>query len=432
MDWLLPNLLYYLVVPGICYVFLCRYCDGIGSVWKGIGYVLCACLLFYGEYRLQISEVLSFPLELMLLAWFGCWTVSVRYTRSLTFSALILSVLQVCQGILYFAGHYLVDRLAVRYLFVMKYMDMAVWMVFVPVFVCVLVWILRDFVPQIPKTEHLSLLMLLVPVLFICLTERVIRAQMYGNTLVWDSEAGIVFPVVNHWEVLFLQAAAALCLFTVLAAFRRLMKTVDTEQKYKQLEQQTNVQKIYLGEARAREQMTRAFRHDVKNHLQVVRGLLEKNQIEQAQQYLEHLGGLSAALTYPVHTGNAAVDALLGSKLAAAAQQEIPIDCTLHIPEQTKVEDIDWCILLSNALDNAICANAALEKRWIEISGRQKGNFYLLRVNNPCTREDGALPADGIGLSNMRTVAQKYGGTLQIEIAQGIFHLEVLLLISQP
>ena len=433
MDWMLPNVLYYLVVPSICYAFLCRYCDGIGSIWKGIGYVLCACLLFYGEYRLQISEVLSFPLELMLLAWFGYWTTRGRYTRNLTFSALILSVLQVCQGILYFAAHCLVDALPPSYIWVIKYIDMAVWLVLVPLFVGVLIWIVRDFVPHIPKTEHISLLMLLVPVLFICLTERVIRAQMYGNIFVWDSEGGMVFPVVNHLEVFFLQTAAALCLFTVLAAFHRIMKTVYDEQKIHMLEQQTNVQRIYLQEAASREQMTRSFRHDVKNHLQVVGSLLEKNQMEQARHYLERVGKLSAALTYPVHTNNAAVDALLGSKLAAAAQQEISIDCVLYIPKQTGVEDIDWCILLSNALDNAIYANLELEKtqRFLEISGKQKGNFYLLCVKNPCLRADGALPADGIGLTNMKAVTYKHQGTLKVEIAQGIFQLEVLLLISQ-
>lgn len=246
------------------------------------GYVLCTVLVLYEEYQFQISEVLSFPLELMLLSRFGRCTTGVRYTRSLTFSTLIFSVLQVCQGVLYFTAHYLVDTLPPSCVLMMKYSDMAVWLIFVPVFTAVLTWILKRFVPQIPKGEHLPLLMLLVPILFICLTERVIRAQIYGNIFVWDSEAGMVFPVVDHMEVFFLQVTAALCLFTILAAFRRIMKTVYDEQKIQLLEQQANVQRIYLQEALSQEQMTRSFRHDVQNHLQVVKGLLKKNQIEQA------------------------------------------------------------------------------------------------------------------------------------------------------
>ena len=432
MDWMLPNLIYYLVVPGICYAFLCRFCGTKGKPWPGAGYILCNGLLLYIKYRFQLSEVLSFPLELMLLAWFGRWTATVRHGTSLTFSALILSVFQVCQGVLYFAAHYLVDALPASGILVMKYIDMVVWVLFVPLFAGILIWILRRFLPHMSDSE--PLFMLLVPVLFICLTERVIRAQMYGNIFVWDSEAGMVFPVINHLEVFFLQTVAALCLLTVLAAFQRLMKTAYDTQKMQMLEQQTNVQKIYLQEAKTREQMTRAFRHDIKNHLQVVNGLLEQGETAQAVQYLKRMGEISASLSYPAHTNNAAVDALLGSKLAAAVQQGIAVDCTLHLPEEAGIEDIDWCILLSNALDNAICANIAIDKaqRFVEISGKQKGNFYLLCVKNPCERADGALPEDGTGISNMKMVAKKYGSTCRIEIAQGVFWLEILLLISQP
>ena len=204
-------------------------------------------------------------------------------------------------------------------------------------------------------------------------------------------------------------------------------------QKIQMLEQQTSIQKIYVEEAKLRDAQTRSFRHDIQNHLHILSGLLQENKIEQAHQYLVNLGHMAQALRYPVHTNNVAVDVLLSSKFAVAEQQGVRVECMLSIPTQTIVSDMDWCILLSNAMDNAICASAALEghRRFLTISDRQKGNFYLIQIQNACVLADGEIPKDGIGLSNMRAVVQKYGGTLGLEVAQGIFHWEALLLISQ-
>ncbi len=133
-----------------------------------------------------------------------------------------------------------------------------------------------------------------------------------------------------------------------------------------------------------------------------------------------------------MNTGNTVVDALLGSKLAVAAGQGIEVDCSVAIPRTSTVKDIDWCIILSNALDNAITASEAVvpKSRYIGISGKQKGNFFLLNIDNHCA-QDTEMPTDGVGISNIKAVAQKYDGKAEIDIVDCIFKLSVLLVISQ-
>lgn len=434
MDWIIPNILYYLAVPFICYVFLCRYCGVQGKLWIGVGYLLLFYALQTYAYRFQLAQIIRLPMELLILTLSGICTTRKQRVKSVTFSALILSVFQVCHGSLFFLTYYCMDRWLTGYTIALKYMDLIMWLILVVCLCLLLRWIEHYLIPYIPETEHLPLLILLVPVLFLSLTEKILEAKTYGSTMVWDTEAGLVFPVVDHLEVFCFQLMAGVCLFAVLTAFRWVLKTMQDAQTIQMLEQQTKLQRVYVEEARLRDAQTRAFRHDISNHLYILGGFLRENQTERACQYLAHLEDMAESLRYPVHTNNATADVLLSSKLAAAEQQGIQVECMLDIPEHTTVSDMDWCILLSNAMDNAVFASAQMTEgtRSLVVSGKRKGNFYLLQIQNTCALADGAVPEEGIGLSNMRAVVQKYGGTLGIEVRQGIFYLEILLLISQP
>ena len=57
------------------------------------------------------------------------------------------------------------------------------------------------------------------------------------------------------------------------------------------LEQETNAQRTYVEQARMRYGQTRAFRHDIKNHLSVLDGLLRSGQAERARELPAEAGG---------------------------------------------------------------------------------------------------------------------------------------------
>ncbi len=156
--------------------------------------------------------------------------------------------------------------------------------------------------------------------------------------------------------------------------------------------------------------------------------LLKAGETDRACAYLSRLEQAAAGLSCTVQTGNSAVDALLGSKFSAAEQKEIRVCQELNIPDHSRIEDMDWCILLSNALDNAIkaCQEVPEEERYIHMSSRKKGNFYLLTVENSCSRELEKAPEDGIGLSNIRAVAEKNHGTVENTAFDGTYRLQLL------
>ncbi len=432
MDFWIPNILYGMVIPMICYIYFCRYCQTQTKWYLCLLYGVLYGVVYQLEYMTQLSKVLCLPLDMLLFAVFGYFTTK-KCIKSLTISLLILSVYHVCYGMVYSISYYIIEKMSAKYVLVLQYADMVVMLTIAILLMAILHLILKYFFKNLIETDHLTLLLLLIPVFFISLTEKLVSMHIDGNVMVWDSEKGMISPVVQHGEVFLFHGVASICLLSGLLVFQKMIKAKKIEQQLELLQQQTKIQQTYMQEIKSRYELTRAFRHDMKNHLNILGNLLQKNQSENAYQYLKNLEQISDALTYPIHTNHVVVDALLSSKFSVATQKEIEIQCKLHIPKTNGINDLDWCILLSNAIDNAIQANCACkhEKKKICISGKQKGNFYLLCIENTCDRENQDIPKYGIGLSNIEMVAKKYQGTMHIDIMQGIFKLDILLVISQ-
>ena len=110
----------------------------------------------------------------------------------------------------------------------------------------------------------------------------------------------------------------------------------------------------------------------------------------------------------------------------------IGVDCSLLLPYPCSLRDIDICIVLSNALDNAIHACKNLDDvtdGHIYVSGRIQGDFLMIEVENSFHGKD--TFKKGTGLSNVKKVAEKYGGAMSIETRGDVFILQVLLVIPQ-
>ena len=141
---------------------------------------------------------------------------------------------------------------------------------------------------------------------------------------------------------------------------------------------------------------------------------------------------VTANLSFPFQTGNAVLDVLLENKAALAANKGITVSSTLKVPFPCSIGDMDFCIILSNALDNAIHACEKLgmdEKKYIRISSSRQEDFLLIEIEN--SFNGSRHFKQGIGLSNIKWVTEKYGGAVDISIKDKSFCLSVLLVISQ-
>ena len=110
----------------------------------------------------------------------------------------------------------------------------------------------------------------------------------------------------------------------------------------------------------------RAQRHDFLNHLQVVYSLIEMEEYQEANRYIDKVYGSITSVSRVLKTASPAINALLQVKLAACEKQGIRV--TLNINSAWKnlpMPAWEMCKVLSNLIDNAM---DALE----ELPGGQK------------------------------------------------------------
>ncbi len=273
------------------------------------------------------------------------------------------------------------------------------------------------------QAPHMGLL--LFPSMFSFAAELYILQRDYSFSV----SASSLETVGKHGSLLLLQAMGLAALLCTLYAYRRLCQGLQAQAALQSLSDAAQRQKVYITEAQARYEQTKAFRHDIKNHLSVLDGLLRRGELGEGREYLKKLEAVSETLSFPYQTGNPVVDILLGEKLGLA--RGIEVEVSISLPRPCGMDDFDLCVLFANALDNAIAACRSSDgDKMIRISAERQGDFCLLTFVNTCS--DAPLPPAGTGLSNIRAVAEKYRGAVLSEQSGGLFRLSVLLNVSPP
>lgn len=274
------------------------------------------------------------------------------------------------------------------------------------------------------------ILMILTPILMMFFMSEYISSVIYGNIIVTDDSS--ITRYTNHYQMFIIQLLGMISLFCILFAYKRLLQNFRLSTELSLLKQEEHSLNQYVAEAKTRYEKTKSFRHDIKNHITLVKELLQNGKSEQALNYISDMEGITEELSFFCSTNNPVTDILIGNKLGAAKIMGIDVSCSLILPYPCSIRDIDLCIILSNALDNAVHAcNKSDEsaEKYIYVRGNIQGDFVLLEIENSFNGRD--LVKGGTGLSNIKMITEKYHGAMNIKTENKIFILSVLLIIPQ-
>lgn len=131
----------------------------------------------------------------------------------------------------------------------------------------------------------------------------------------------------------------------------------------------------------------RAQRHDYLNHFQVIYGLMELGEYEEAKGYIDPVFKDIMKVSKALKTAQPAVNALLQAKIEVAERKGI--DLYLEIRSELKalpIEPWNLCKVLANILDNGIAALCEVEHEksiHVEIGEDQKNYTFLIYNNGP-------------------------------------------------
>lgn len=386
-------------------------------------YVFYTALMYiiYGlEIYVKMSFIFTTAIEVLALFSFGClilrcrpWLSGITAILAITIMQIINGLFQTMTQIVYGWG---VPLGNFEKLLLTAFSLTSV----ISVFIAYRYTIKSFYGRKIALTQQV--LILLLPTLFILLILQFIISS--------SSSTGFLSQLTNAGHMI-LELSALGCLVAVLYAYHRLLTGFELELKNTMLEQQAASQQDYIDELKYRYEQTRSFRHDIKNHWTILENLIQKEDLIKAQEYLGKLKDVTDKTSFPCSTGNTVIDMLLSSKLGLATQKEIHVDCTVKIPAKSSLDDLDLCIVFSNAVDNAINALSTLTEgnKYLLLSAMQKGSFFMIEAENSRCMKDSSPIVFGIGLNNIKAVAQKYNGTISIEDGPNFFRLNILFLI---
>ena len=390
------------------------------KIWHFAIYFFLLCTIQWFFTTFDFSDVLPIGAELFLL--YSVSRLALRNRQSVSWAAAILAVYitQLSFGIINSVEVILFPPMVGKPLFYLLFL-LATLTVFVVCACCcgaVLKFLSLTEDRQMPYVG-----LLLFPGLFFFAAELYILQTSYSvlPSSISLGDAG------KHGALLVMQILGLAALLCTLYAYQHICHSFQTQAALQFLEQATQAQKNYIAEAQRRYEQTKAFRHDIANHLSVLNGLLNNGELGESKAYLNKLKTVSTSLSFPYQTGNPVVDILLSEKLGLA--KEITAEVSLLLPRPCGVDDFDLCVIFANALDNAINAcQSAKGTKFIHIRGERQGDFYMLAFENTCPDEP--LPPAGTGLSNIKSVAEKYHGAILTEKEGQSFSLNVLLNIS--
>lgn len=226
------------------------------------------------------------------------------------------------------------------------------------------------------------------------------------------------------------------CLFVIL-----LFLFITTKQSKEQLEEvhrlnirYLELQKRYYEDSLKQYEDMRSFRHDINHHIYILSELSMKDKVFELKEYIGAMAK-SYEKMKGIHTGNFIADCIISHTLFKLQEKDtFHFDIEGHFPKTFFLEDIDFCILLSNLLENA---KDSLEKidgecfLQIEVKSFQQW-FYLIVRNSTISREVDFQRSSkfdkrnhGFGIQNITRVVEKYYGSVVWNCENGFVEVKI-------
>ena len=174
--------------------------------------------------------------------------------------------------------------------------------------------------------------------------------------------------------------------------------------------------------------------HDLKHQIRAYRqkGAMDEEELKEIERAV-------AIYESVVKTGNEALDVVLMDKSLYCEKNKITLTCIADGKRLDFIRPGDIYALFGNAIDNAIEAviDQPEENRNISFSVKSVGNAVSVHVENRFAgnaERSGELfitrkrdrGHHGFGMLSMKTIVEKYGGQMAVEIVDDTFNLNIL------
>lgn len=287
-------------------------------------------------------------------------------------------------------------------------------------------------IKDLPHSYNMILVLIPLGSMFVVYTSFLMSANCYKSSHVyWSFTALIIMFLINA------------LIFTI---YLRLSEDLELRQKNVVYKQEIDLYSKHIEEKENAMLEFRRARHDMKNQLIYLLERCEKKEYNELEQFLEQLIEKAPYDSMAIaQTDNLVVDALVNYKYTVAKRFGIEFTVKFDIPMRLPFENADMCIILGNALDNALEANIRtnIKQRYIKLNMRMDIHNLAIVVENSF---NGQINTDkrgkiltvkankidhGFGLDSIQEAVNKYHGFMKTSYTENVFVLEIVLYSEQ-
>ena len=187
----------------------------------------------------------------------------------------------------------------------------------------------------------------------------------------------------------------------------------------------------------------RRTRHDLRHHIVILNQVKQTGDFSLIDKLIESYPAPvlhDQPLTYCL---NDTANAVLVYYSDIALNHGIKLTVKINLPESLFIDKTDLAVVFGNILENAVEACKFVDKdRFITVTGEysqetaKPAKFSLIVKNNykiePHTNEDGVFlsskhKGNGIGISSVNHIVERYGGNCSFVSENGIFTVSVII-----
>ncbi len=232
---------------------------------------------------------------------------------------------------------------------------------------------------------------------------------MYG----WDAYAVFFISIVGVIYSVFLTLSLA-------------VKNILSNRQNRELQSFMYMQKQQYDYQLQQSVAVRRFKHDLVNHIGVLRELMNVKKTEEAKEYIDTIWNIQDAFDLKIHTGDSFLDVIVNYYLYLALKENIEFVVLGKLTQKMPLEMFDITTLMGNILQNAVEAavKADVPKIRVELIEHKKEIFIV--VSNSVakkfnTKTDFFMTSKkdkenhGFGLKNIAATVEKYHGECYME-----------------
>ena len=250
------------------------------------------------------------------------------------------------------------------------------------------------------------------------------------NTNAFDDES--VNARFLFSRILLLVGTLATCIL-LLYMLKSVVRETVLKEQLKYGEQILSLQREQYSNLQKRVNEVRRTRHDLREHLRVLRAFLAEGKTEELRNYIENY-----TLSLPVdntrrYCKNAALDSLLHYYAEKCADAGIVYQVDLSLPEQLPVPDSDLCVVIGDVIENGMEICAGQQDAYIRVAAQVFGKNIISIVvdhtakTSPLNRDEERKDKISIRAQVVRFLAKQCHGTADFRWGDGVLYASILL-----